>query len=205
MHIIKIFGQVLLLKAEHLSMRLIRWRSTDKEEFFNKHYNWDLRYLKMVELAVEQEVNLQTNKFGQWKSRNVGFSLEVEEEVLNQDKFIVFWNFRTCCLILGQSWKIWDSWNLCCCHACAGAPSFYLELLDKLQEQICRTVGPSLAASLEPLAHQNVASINLFYRYYFVRCSSELAQLVPPSYSWGRCTCYSEKWHDFFVTIPMSM
>ena len=61
-----------------------------------------------------------------------------------------------------------------------GAPSCYLELLDKLQNRICRTVGPSLAVSLEPLAHlRNVASLSLFYRYYFVRCSSELAQLVP--------------------------
>ena len=52
-------------------------------------------------------------------------------------------------------------------------------LLDKLQKRICRTVGPSLAASLEPLAHrQNVASLSLFYRYYFGGCSSELAQLV---------------------------
>ena len=40
-----------------------------------------------------------------------------------------------------------------CCHAWAGAPSCDLELLDKLQKWICRTVGPSLAASLEPLAH----------------------------------------------------
>ena len=40
-----------------------------------------------------------------------------------------------------------------CCHVWAGAPSCYLGLLDKLQKQICRTVGPSLAASLEPLAH----------------------------------------------------
>ena len=40
-----------------------------------------------------------------------------------------------------------------CCHLWAGAPSCYLELLDKLQKRICRTVGPSLAASLEPLAH----------------------------------------------------
>ena len=66
-----------------------------------------------------------------------------------------------------------------CCHVWAGAPSCYLELLDKLQKQICRTVGPSLAASLEPLAHRwNVASWSLFYRYYFGKCSSELAQLV---------------------------
>ena len=37
-----------------------------------------------------------------------------------------------------------------CCHIWAGAPSCYLELLDK---RICRTIGPSLAASLESLAH----------------------------------------------------
>ena len=40
-----------------------------------------------------------------------------------------------------------------CYHVWGGAPSCYLELLDKLQKQICRTVGPSLAASLESLAH----------------------------------------------------
>ena len=43
-----------------------------------------------------------------------------------------------------------------CCHVWAGAPF------------------------LEPLAHRrNVANLSLFYRYYFGRCSSELAQLVP--------------------------
>ena len=39
-----------------------------------------------------------------------------------------------------------------CCHVWAGVPSCYLELLDKLQKPIHRIVGPSLAASLEPLA-----------------------------------------------------
>ena len=67
-----------------------------------------------------------------------------------------------------------------CWHVWAGAPSCYFELSDKLQKQICRTVGLSLAASLKPLAHcQNEASLNLLYRYYFGRCSSELAQLFP--------------------------
>ena len=90
-----------------------------------------------------------------------------------------------------------------CCHVWAGAPSCYLELLDKLQKRICRTVGPSLAASLEPLAHRrNVASLSLFYSYYFGRCSSELAQLVPLPYSRGRSTRYSDRLHDFSVTIP---
>ena len=90
-----------------------------------------------------------------------------------------------------------------CCHVWAAAPSCYLEMLDKLQKRICRTVGPSLAASLEPLAHRrNVASLSLFYRYYFGRCSSELAQLLPLSFSRGRSTRYSDRLHDFSVTIP---
>ena len=77
-----------------------------------------------------------------------------------------------------------------CCHVWAGAPSCYLELLDKLQKWICRTVGPSLA------------SLSLFCRYYFGRCSSEPTQLVPVPYSRGRSTRYSDRLHDFSVTIP---
>ena len=90
-----------------------------------------------------------------------------------------------------------------CYHVWAGAHSCYLELLYKLQKWICRNIGPSLAASLEPLGHRrNVACLSLFYRYYFGRCPSELAQLVPPPYSRGRSTCYSDRLHDFSVTIP---
>ena len=84
-----------------------------------------------------------------------------------------------------------------CCDIWAGPPSCYLELLNKLQKLICRIVGPSPAVCLEPLAHcQNVASLSLFYRYYFGRCSSELAQLI------SLPTCYSDRLHDFSVTIP---
>ena len=89
-----------------------------------------------------------------------------------------------------------------CCHVWAGAPSCYLELLDKLQKRICRTVGPSLSVSLElPAQCPNAASLSLFYRYYF-GCSSELAQLVPLPYSQGRSTCYSDRLHDLSITIP---
>ena len=90
-----------------------------------------------------------------------------------------------------------------CCHVWVGAPSCYLELLDKLQKRTCRTVDPSRAVSLEPLAHRrNVASLSLFCKYYFGRCSSELAQLVPLPFSRGRSTRYSDRLHDFPVTIP---
>ena len=91
----------------------------------------------------------------------------------------------------------------CCCYVWAGAPRCYLELLGKLQKRIRRTVGPSLAASLKPLAHRrNVASLSLFYRYYFGRCSSKLAQLVPVSFFRGRSTRYSDRMRGFSVTIP---
>ena len=75
-----------------------------------------------------------------------------------------------------------------CCHLWAGAPSCYLELPDKLQKQMCSTVG------------QNVASLSLFYRYYFGRCSSELAELVPLPYSQGRSTSYSDRLHDLSLS-----
>ena len=85
-----------------------------------------------------------------------------------------------------------------CCYVWAVAPSYHLQLLDKLQKQIRSAVGPSLATSLEPLAHfWNVASLSLFYRYYIAICSSELAQLVQLPYSQRRSTCYSNKLHDF--------
>ena len=90
-----------------------------------------------------------------------------------------------------------------CCHVWTAAPSRYLELLDKLQKWICRTVGPSLAASLEPLVHRgNVASLSVVYRYCFGRCSSELAELVPLTFSHGRSTRYSDRLHDFSFTFP---
>ena len=55
-----------------------------------------------------------------------------------------------------------------CCHIWTSAPSCYLELLDWLKNQICRTTDPSLSASLEPLAyHRNVASLSPFNKHYF--------------------------------------
>ena len=71
-------------------------------------------------------------------------------------------------------------WMVYCCHVWVSTPNYYLELLGKLQKRICRTVAPSHSASLEPVSHgQNVGGLSLFYRYYFGRCSSELAELVP--------------------------
>ena len=90
-----------------------------------------------------------------------------------------------------------------CCHVWAGTPSCYLELFNKVQKRICRTVSPSLATSIGTLSHRrNVASLSLFCRYYFGRCSAELAKLVTLPFSRERCTRDSDRLHDFSVTIP---
>ena len=66
---------------------------------------------------------------------------------------------------------------------------------------MCWTVV--IQASLEPLVdHRNAAWLSLFHSYYFHRCSSELAELVPLPFSQGRSSRYSDRLHDFSVTIP---
>ena len=74
-----------------------------------------------------------------------------------------------------------------CCHVWAGVPNCYIELLYKLQKGICRTFGPSLAASLEPFGScstGSTGSTSLFSR--------EVCSLFR----------YSDRLHDFSVTIP---
>ena len=58
------------------------------------------------------------------------------------------------------------------CRVWAGARNCHLEVFDKLQKQTCRIVGHSLAVSLKLLAHSH-----------------------------DRCTHYSNRLHDFSVTI----
>ena len=71
----------------------------------------------------------------------------------------------------------------------AGTPNCYLNMLDKIQKLVYRTVAPSLAASLEHFAHRRkVVNLGLFYNYYFAGCSSELAELVPFHHSCGKST-----------------
>ena len=93
-----------------------------------------------------------------------------------------------------------------CCHIRTGAPTCYLDMLDKLQKLICRTAGPSLIACLEPLAyHWNTTSLSLSDKYYFGRCSSELAELVPICHSQGRsnhsnsCTIFLSPFLQFIA------
>ena len=82
-------------------------------------------------------------------------------------------------------------------------PQWLLRISRQPTKKNMQDCLPSLAASLEPLAHRrNVTSLTLFYRYFFGRCFAESAQLVPLLFSRGRSTRYFDKLQDFFVTIP---
>ena len=80
---------------------------------------------------------------------------------------------------------------------------FNAQKKKKKNQLVSLDLSNNLAACLEPLAHhQNVVSLKSFFcRYYFGRCSSELAELVPLPWSWGRSTGYSDRLHGFSVTI----
>ena len=60
----------------------------------------------------------------------------------------------------------------CYCHVWDGATEYCLKILDKLQKRACRTIVPSLAACLEPLAHcrKAVFSIGITLVDFHLNC-----------------------------------
>ena len=149
-------------------------------------------FFKMLELTF-------SSKFD-WGSYIISIAKTVSKKIGALIRFMKFFSLEVALYLYKSTIRPCMEY---CSHVWAGAPSCYFELLDKLQKRICRTVGSSLAVSLEPLAHcPNVTSLSLFYRCYFGRCSSELAQLVPRPFSRGRSTRYSDRLHDFPVIIP---
>ena len=84
-------------------------------------------------------------------------------------------------------------------------PIANLNMLNKLQGQVCRTIGPTLAGSLEPLTLDSSSKCSHFKTFLLVlycRGSSDMAELVSLLYSCGTSSRYSDKRNDFSVTIP---
>ena len=98
--------------------------------------------------------------------------------------------------------SIWPCMQYCC-HVWTGAPSLVVTRNCWISYRYVGLLALYLLPLWNPwLIIKIVASLSLFYRHYFGRCSSELAQLVPLPYSRGRSTHYSDRLHDFSVTIP---
>ena len=76
-----------------------------------------------------------------------------------------------------------------CCHLWAGAPKTHLQLLDRVEKRAKNLIGQPLANELLPLSvRRDVASLSLFYRYYFGKCSSALSESVPKPKVFSRGT-----------------
>ena len=87
-----------------------------------------------------------------------------------------------------------------CSHIWGGAQSSHgLDLLDRVQKRVVRLVGAGLSSDLQTLSH----SISLFYKYYNGKCSSELADRVPPKRVTVKSTRFSEQMHRHTVNSPM--
>ena len=92
-----------------------------------------------------------------------------------------------------------------CCHIWAGSSSTSLSILDRLQRRIKGLIGDELFSTLHALSHRrDVASLSLFYRYFYGKCSDELHSLVPPLWNFGRRTRFAVNSHPFFLRIPLS-
>ena len=84
-----------------------------------------------------------------------------------------------------------------CSHIWGGAPrSHGFDLLDRVQKQVVSLVGSGFSSGLQALSHRRgVVSLGLFYKYNYGKCSTELADLVPPKHVTVRSTCFSEQTH----------
>ena len=82
-----------------------------------------------------------------------------------------------------------------------GSSSTYL--LDRVESKAFRLINaPHLTSQLPSLKlRRDVASLSLFYRYYFGRCSEELNYCVPGPKNWGRNTRLAASSHEFCVEV----
>ena len=79
-----------------------------------------------------------------------------------------------------------------------------LDLLDRVQKRAVSLVGSGLSFDLQALSHRrDFASLSLFYKYYYWKCTSELTDLVPPKRATVRSTRFSEQMHRHTVNSPM--
>ena len=88
-----------------------------------------------------------------------------------------------------------------CSHVWGSSP--YTSLLDGVESKAIRLIGdPSLTSVLDPLSlRRKVASLSLFYRYYFGHCCDELATCIPRPMAQPRSTWQASFAHNYCVEL----
>jgi len=91
-----------------------------------------------------------------------------------------------------------------CSHVWGGSSSTHL--LDRVESKAFRLIqSPTITSNLPSLSlRRNVASLSLFYRYYFGRCSRELLECLPPTKVWPRHSRLAASSHQFCVEVGNS-
>ena len=90
-----------------------------------------------------------------------------------------------------------------CSHIWSSVPKHTLGLLDSIQKRAIRLIAnPELTRHLDSLEHRRkVADLCLYYRYYYGKCSSELANLIPPKAVSARRIRLTEAGHQHRVNL----
>ena len=88
-----------------------------------------------------------------------------------------------------------------CSHIWGSSP--YTSLLDRVESKAIRLISDSsLTSTLDPLSlRRKVASLSLFYRYYFGHCSDELAACIPPPMTRPHSTHQATLAHNYCVEL----
>ena len=119
---------------------------------------------------------------------NLGFSFGVNNTLILPSYSNFYTGFIRPCLEYCS--HIWGS-------------SHYTSLLDRVESKAIRLIGdPSLTSTLDPLSlRHKVASLSLFYRYYFGHCSGELAACIPPPMPRPHSTWQASFAHNYCVEL----
>ena len=119
--------------------------------------------------------------------KNWGFSFGVNNTLM-------LLNYSNCILVLFV-----PAWNIA---LISGVLPFILLFLIGLNQSIRSISGQSLTSTLDPLSLRcKVASLSLFYRYYFGHCSDELAACIPPPMARSRSTRQATFAHNYCVEL----
>jgi hypothetical protein len=90
-----------------------------------------------------------------------------------------------------------------CCHIWGGSSSCHI--LDRFQSKAFRLISSPLIDPIPSLSHRrDVASLSLFYRYYFGHCSLELSNCIPPPLHRPRLTRQAVDSHQYAVALSQN-
>ena len=178
---------------------LVKFNATKtKLLYFNRHRNPLLAPVEMNGIKLPEETSF----------RLLGLTFTSPLPRLFQGKWAPFIGFSVSLLLdpscICKNLPFDNVWSTVPISGVVLPRSYVLDLLDRVQKRVVRLVGSGLSSDLQALPHRrDVTSLNLFYKYFYGKCSSELADLVPPKCVTVRSTSFSEQMYCHTVNSPM--